>query len=252
MKRYLIITFVSVLFAGCSGIKFSSNAVNKTIPDDLKNRTFWSETDIFKYKLEQLTGNIIYTTDSGATFIRGSRVVDEANPPMLETIKDGLLYSSKINRDIETSVSIVAAFKSNLKATNVVDFKVTDIIKSFIDFEKIPLDRIKEIIQKKELKGVKKYYIQGALLTSITSQYANEIKGNAEGVVGGAYGINGKVYNEEATFIQDYKISLALIDLDKLDVLLKGKPLLEDKKQRTDMLKASVSKEVSVNSISGF
>ena len=249
-KKSLLLYFSAILLSSC-GVKFSPITHNKTTPEDLKNRTFWDQTDIFKYNLEQLTGSILYKVEGEGNFRRGSRVVDEANKPSIEAIENGLLYHSKINREYEGGVSVLS-FTTELSTDQMVDVKITDIFQSFIEFESIPIDRIKEIIDSDELANTKKYYIQGALLTSVTKTYGSEISANASGVVGGAFkAANGKIYNEETDFIQDYKISLALIDLDKLDILLEASPLVDDRDELINMIKSSISK-VDINSIDGF
>lgn len=251
MKNQIFIP-VMLLILGCGGLKVSKNHLksNKSIPDDLKNRTFWEETDIFKYKLEQLTGSIIYTKDSGA-FSRGPRIIDLKNPPELSIIKNGLLYHSLVNNKLQGNISVLN-FTVGLDSSQVVEVRIVDVMQAFIDFEKIPAKKIRESIGGAEMSGYKKYYVQGALLTSITKQYSHSIKYNTKGVIGSVFGADGQVFNEESDFIQDYKISLLLIDLDKYTLLSKGSNYRDDDLENQRILRVSVSKEIPITSMQGF
>ncbi|MFY0602601.1 MAG: hypothetical protein JXQ93_01530 [Flavobacteriaceae bacterium] len=248
MKKLLFIAILLTLILSCKGIEFASTSFNERIPEDLKNRTFWKNTDIFKYELQQLTGSIIFTKDDGETYERGARIIRENKPPVLKLIKDGYLYTSKVDNKLQTSVTVLS-FSSSLNSKQAVDVKIADISRSFINYEDIPIKKVIDTIKKLELSDYKKYYIQGALLTSIVTTTGTEIDVNAKAVAGSAYGAEAKVYNEKTESIRDYKISLLLIDLDKVGRFITGSNLKEDDDEMINILKASSGNGISLKEI---
>ncbi len=87
----------------------------------------------------------------------------------------------------------------------------------FVDNNDVPWDALlKEAKAPKVNPSTRRYWIQGALLASLDVARFTEISSNASAVVGATFGAEGKVYNKAGQEIHDYKISVHLIDLDKL------------------------------------
>ena len=215
MQR-LGIVFLSLILSGC-GLSFSNIPnFNKGLPEDFKRRVLWAETDIFKYNLEQLAGHVIYAKAAVGQYDRGPRYVKPQKAPVLKVIDSGQIYHSKIDRGAQAEGSYLA-FAAALSDDQTADVNIIDTAQVFIPYEDVPMeDLLKEAAKPAPSGTTKRYYIQGVLLATVTTQYGVKIKADASGVVGNAFGAKGNVYNEEMTVGRDFRISLLLIDIDKL------------------------------------
>ena len=223
--RLVNITILSCfLLIGCVGVRFSNvPQFNKGLPEDFKRRVLWNETDIFKYNLHQLAGHVIYAKEQTGEYDRGPRYVKPDTSPALKVVDSGQVYQSKIDNGAKAEGSYLS-FSANLSDNQTVDVNIIDTAQVFIPYEDIPLNALLAEANKPVPPGTtKRYYVQGVLLATVLTRYGVEIKADASGVVGNAFGAKGNVYNEEQTVSRDFRISLLLIDLDRLSQLNSSK-----------------------------
>jgi hypothetical protein len=251
MKKLLVLPALLICLSCFSQgkVKLARTPLNQTLPQDLTNRVFWNQTDLFKFNIEQLTGSIIYAEDTSGNFTRGPRIVDSGSTLQIKTVENGVRYHAKIDKGFNADLKLLI-FSAGISQDQVIDVKITDLLYVFINYEKIPIDSLLKVAKAIKYPG-KKYYIQGALLTSIDEQYNSKVSGNGA-LVGSAFGANGKVYNESEKFTEDFRISLTLIDLDKLKFFANSNNL-NNAEELKNFIQASTLKNSSqVISINGF
>ncbi len=219
MQRIAIL-FLVIAVSGCNGIKFSNiPQFNKDLPEDFKRRVLWNDTAIFKYNLEQLAGHVIYAKAMAGQYDRGQRYIKPGKSPVSKVIDSGQIYHSKIDNGAKAQGSYLA-FAANLSNDQTAEVNIIDTAQVFIPYEDVPVDDLlKEAAKPVEPGTTNRYYIQGVLLSTVTTQYGIKINADASGVVGDAFGAKGNVYNQEQGISRDFRISLLLIDINKLKEL---------------------------------
>lgn len=239
---------ICVFGVGCTGLKFADTPLNKALPQDYKNRVLWNETDVFKYNLEQLVGHIIYEEGTNGGYARGPRIVDRSKPPVMKAIEGGTIYESKIDRGAAAEGSYLA-FAAKMDAKQSAEVQIIDNSQVFIPYENIPIgDLLKAGASTNGAR--KRFYIQGVLLAGVLTKYSSEITADASGVVGNTFGAKGNVYNERGEIARDVRISLLLLDLDKLSLLSSASNLKAAEVNRT--LRAATAKGIKIESLKGI
>jgi hypothetical protein len=207
------------LLASCDGVKFADVEVNRPLPDEFKNRTFYAKTDIFKYRLSQLAGNVIVREADSTAYVRLDRVVPEGVVPIEKDVDEegGEIYRSVVDRGASAEGSYLA-FAGSLSANEIAKVQIRDRHWVFIDLVPAVRDAIADWVEDhpNDDPAVKRWYVQGALLASITTDYYQEIDATASGVVGETLGAKGEVYNRFRETATDFRISLELLDIDAL------------------------------------
>lgn len=246
---FLILVAIQFALTRRGQFVFGDTPLNKTLPDDYKNRVLWTETDIFKYNLEQLVGHVIVHDPATGTFARGARHVSASKPPTLKAIEGGTLYHSKIDSRAASEGSYLA-FAAKLSEEQTASVTITDTAHIFIPYEEIPSDAIlQEAHRPKATPNCKRYYIQGVLLTAVTTEYGTKLASDASGVVGDTFGAKGNVYNEDATLTKDVRISVLLLDVDDLAAILGGQNLRPE--DRYKMMRAAAVTGLEVRGLEG-
>ncbi|WP_253993352.1 hypothetical protein [Myxococcus qinghaiensis] len=249
MDRCAWLPLLALLLSGC-GVTFSNTPeFNKGLPEDFKRRVLWNETDIFKYNLEQLAGHVIYSKASTGEYDRGPRLTTSGKSPTFKLIDNGQVYHSKIDNAAKAEGSYLA-FAATMSNDQTADVSIIDTAQVLIPYEDVPVTDLAKISETKAPQGVKRYYIQGVLLASVTTRYGATIKTDASGVVGNTFGAKGSVFNEQQTVGRDFRISLLLIDIDRM-ALLKAAPQLSPQTP-ADFLKASHADGFHIERIVGF
>jgi hypothetical protein len=137
-----------------------------------------------------------------------------------------------------------------LSANRTASVTIIDTAQVFIPYADVPVDVLLAEAMKPALPGTtKRYYIQGVLLATVLTQYGQQINADASGVVGNTFGAKGNVYNEEQTVNRDFRISLLLIDLDRLAQLGAASGLEPSTPER--LIRAAHASGFSVQRISG-
>ena len=224
MKK-AILCLLAVSCIAC-GVKFKDAPVNLSLPDYFKTRNLYDRTDIWRFKLPELVGFIIADSGSG-TYDRLRRIVKDGYEAKLEIIPDAdkKVFSSRIDRGAEAEGSYLL-FSAGLKANQMAEVSIEDVSLVFINDADIPWERLRtEAGTHPPNTNARRFWIQGALLTTITINYYQEISANASGVVGETFGAKGKVYNKQGTTQRDFKISLELVDVDQLAASTRDVPI---------------------------
>ncbi|MBU8900926.1 hypothetical protein KRR26_35545 [Corallococcus sp. M34] len=249
MTRYVWIALFASLLGGC-GVTFSNvPEFNKGLPEDFKRRVLWNETDLFKYNLEQLAGHVIYSKASAAEYDRGPRLVTNGKSPSFKLIDNGQVYHSKVDNGAKAEGSYLA-FASTMSAEQTADVSIIDTAQVFIPYEDVPVDELVKIAEASAPQGVKRYYIQGVLLASVTTRYGAKINADASGIVGDTFGAKGSVYNEQQAVGRDFRISLLLIDIDRMAMLKKAPQL--NPQAKSAFIKASRADGFQIDRIVGI
>lgn len=221
MKSILFI--FSLLLFGCSGVKFSSVPLTADIPETFKQRNLYpDESGIIKYKLTQLVGSVLYAEPNAKYFDLKKIILKKDYKPYLEVISetDGKVFTGTINKSNNFSASYLS-FAASLSSNQLATFSVRDRNIVFIDNNDVPWEAlIEEAKITNDNPSRRRYWVQGALLASLDAYKFSEIESDASAVVGPTFGAEGKVYNKGEEEIHDYKISIHLIDLDKLSHFL--------------------------------
>ena len=140
----------------------------------------------------------------------------------MEIIKDedGGVFVGIINKTDNMKGSYLS-FAASLSSEEVATFSIRDRNIVFVNNEDVPWDELKaeaKVFNNNPL--YRRFWVQGALLASLDVSRYSKIESDASGVVGPTFGVENKVYNKGQEEIHDYKISLYLIDLDKLSQFL--------------------------------
>jgi hypothetical protein len=253
MKK-AILWLLAVSCISC-GVKFKDAPVNLSMPDYFKTRNLYDRTDIWRFKLPELVGLVIADSGSG-TYDRLRRIVKDGYEAKLEIIPDAdkKVYSSRIDRGAAVEGSYLL-FSAGLQANQMAELTIEDVSLAFINDADIPWERLRaEAVIQPPNSNARRFWIQGALLTTITINYYQEISANASGVVGETFGAKGKVYNKQGTTQRDFKISLELVDMDQLaasarDMPMKIFPSPQDIQKLKPMLLKSLAKNMIIKEI---
>jgi hypothetical protein len=233
MKKVFVLTGLALLLAGC-GVSFKSVPLNTALPENFKKRTLYPHTDIFRFKLPELAGSVLYRHGEGGDFERGARVVKTGYTAVLEPIKEDQMqvYSSKIDRGAAVQGSYLV-FAAGISDEQTADIDVRDTSLVFIKSDDFPLDQLRaEALKPNPIPNTHRYWVQGALLTAITVNNYVKISANASAVVGETFGAKGNVYNKQGATQHDYWISLELVDLDRLAIV--ARPVIDIQRMPTD------------------
>lgn len=220
-KHSLIWALVFVFTYGCGGgIKFADEPMNRSLPEDYKNRKIYQQSDIFKYKLDSLVGRILVCKQKIGDKskldcdLKLAPIRKDNSTPLIKT-PEQKVYSSKIDRGAAAEGSYLA-FAAKLSADQAAEVLITDSVLVFIQDDDIPIEKLKAYVKANPKVGNEnRYWIQGALLATIITRNLIKIDSNASGVVGTATGLKGQVYKNEGLEAIDYKISLLMPDIDR-------------------------------------
>jgi hypothetical protein len=242
-----------VLLTGCDGggVRFSDiPEFNKALPEDFKRRVLWNETDIFKYNLEQLAGHVIYAKGPAGEFDRGPRYLKPDKHPALKVVESGEVYHSKIDSGAQAEGNYLA-FAAKLSGDQTASVSIADTAQAFIPYEDVPVENLLAEVQRPIPSGsTKRYYIQGVLLATVLTQYGAKINADASGVAGTVFGAKGKVYREDETVSRDFRISLLLIDIDRLAQLSAESGV--EASTSTSLLESARADGFTVNRLTGI
>lgn len=217
-----------LLTLGCAGLQFADEPINQDLPRAFTNRTLWPDTSIFRYRLTELAGTVIYAVEQpgGAVeYRRQSRLLAPGFAPEVEVIRDGTIYSSKIDKGAAAKGSYLA-LAVDFSDDRMAELTIVDSGLVFIPWDKVPLQALQEEAAKPRPTGTRRLWVQAVLLSEVTKSYFREIKANASGVVGSTFGASGKVYNQNSATSREPVMGLLVVDLDALaaDDKLKAGP----------------------------
>lgn len=214
------VVITMVLLAGCAGVKFSDEQINKDLPEDFKRRNIYPNTDILKYKLDSVVGRILICRPDqvqGRVYdcdLKITRIVKNGTSPDTQN-PDQIVYSSKIDRRASAKGSYLV-LAAGFDAEQVAEILITDSALVFINDSDVPIEELKAYVETHSpAEQERRFWIQGALLATIIQRDLVKIEANAKGVIGNTSGIEGSVYNHRGQESVDYRISLLMPDIDR-------------------------------------
>jgi hypothetical protein len=219
MKRIACVV-LAWMFVGCwTGIRFAPQYPTNDLPDSFKKRVIYpDESGTLKYKLTQLLGRVVYK-EPGVDAYDVKRVVLKpgyATALGLISEADGQIFEGLVDKSAGGKGSYLT-FSGSLSTKEVATVSIKDRNVVFVNNNDVPWDLlVEEAKSPKNSPATRRYWIQGALLASLDITRFAEIEADAKGVLGPTIGVEGKVYNKQSQAIHDYKISVQLIDLDRL------------------------------------
>lgn len=204
-----------ILLSGCRGLKFKNEMVNLGLPDDWKYRTPVKNTATLRFHMVENVGMLLTpgTTPDTYEVLGGKPILPENFAPREETIKDGVVYSSKITQSASVQGGYLT-FAANLSANQAVDYRIIDICRVDIPWKQFPDAEIRAAAAKPNPQNIKRQWIQSMILSRILSQNYAEIKCDASGS-GPAFKAGTTCFNSTGIEVYDYAIGIVLIDIDK-------------------------------------
>jgi hypothetical protein len=204
-------------FGGC-GIRFGEAALNASLPDTFKNRAVWDDPSILSYRLSELPGTLVHevTGPNGAkSYKRVKYIVADGFVPTIDAIKDGTIYSSKVDTGAAVQGNYLA-FAASLSTDQTVDVTITDAALSLIPQANVPMAKLLEEAKQAAPPGTRRLWIQAAMLSLVVKRTYTKITASASGVVGDTFGAKGNVYHDSSSLNNDRTIALLIYDIDAL------------------------------------
>ena len=224
-----------ILLSGCGGIKFKDEMVNLTLPDDWKYRTPIKNTADLRFHMEENVGLLVTPGPTPDTYqMLASPILPKNFTAREETIKEGVVYSSKITQGGSVQGGYLT-FTANLSASQAVDYRIVDISRVDIPWPKFPDAEIRAAAAKPNPNNVKRQWIQSMILSRVLSQNYAELKCDASGS-GPAFQVGGKCFNSTGIEVYDYAIGVVLVDIDKYVQNSPGTALSPSMKQTLENL----------------
>jgi len=247
--RFAVLT---TFLVGCTGVKFNSVEMNNSLPEELKNRSlFRDESGLMRYRLTELVGSVLFSTQTPGVYDLRKVILADNYRPKLETVKEeeGKLYTATVDSGAAAEGSYFS-FAAKLSAEQIAGVTIQDMALVFVLNNDVPWRKlVSEAHTSNPDPSAKRYWVQGALLTLQSISNFTKISADANGVVGPTMGAKGNVYNKQGLEFRDYKISLRLVDLDKLaQEVLAGRSIetLQALTQDSDVLSPSTEAPVTI------
>ena len=230
MKKNLIIMLLvqSMIFLSC--VTFSPIDIDTTLPNDIKNRMLYKDTAQWKYHLDELVGSIIYEKDNGEYSI-GKRIIKDGTKLVKDPLDLAQAYHLFINDKADASLSMLAFAGGSISQEQKAEIKIVDILSYFIVYNDFDLGNIKKEFNLPLPKGYKnRYYIQGAILSSVTKNiYQSATKGINTHIVGTGISADGSIYSGSIKSVEapDFFIGITVRDQADIDLLINKKDRVE-------------------------
>lgn len=216
LKKFLTCFAISsiILLSGCAGLKFKDEMVNLGLPDDWKFRTPIKNTADIRFHMRENVGLLVTPGTTPGTYEMLARpILPKKFTAREETIKDGIVYSSKITQGASVQGGYLT-FAANLSANQAVDYRIVDISRVDVPWNHFPDAEIRNTAAKPNPNNVKRQWIQSLILSRVLSQNYTELKCDASGS-GPAFQVGGKCFNSTGIEVHDYAIGVVFVDIDK-------------------------------------
>lgn len=203
-----------VFLSGC-GLKFKDEMVNLGLPDDWKYRTPVKNTADLRFFMSENVGLVVTPSATSADKydILAQPILPDNFTTREQTIKDGGVYSSKITQGASVQGGYLT-FAASLSATQATDFRIVDISRVDIPWNKFPDAKIRAFAATPNPSNAKRLWIQSLILSRVLSQSYSEIKCDASGS-GPAFQAGGKCFNSTGVEVNDFAIGTVFVDVDK-------------------------------------
>jgi hypothetical protein len=228
MKRAFIVTvifFVMMCFTGCAGIKFRDRDINLKLSDEMLGRSLFKDSEILKRHLEEIPGYIAVDDGSGTLQAVLPLQTNGFIPPVTPIKDEKAFYHSFIDQSAGVQGSYLAILSADLSTKQTAEVTITETAEAYIPRDKVPWQAIaKWAKDNPPPPGEKRYYVQGALLSSVAKTIYVEVSANATVDGGSAFGAKGKVYaTDKSTQTSNFAfIGTHLIDADKIPYIPPG------------------------------
>jgi hypothetical protein len=146
--------------------------------------------------------------------------LSKAMPPKVAMLSDDqAFYHSIVDFNAGVQGSYLQLITADLDVKSKAEVTIRESSECFVTKDKVPWDKIKEwAAAHPPVPGQKRYFIQGALLSTITKTVYTEVSSNARVDGGAAFGAGGKVYaTNKSTETRNLScIGVHLIDLENI------------------------------------
>jgi len=215
----IVVCCSMLLLIGCQGVTFLDRNINLKLSPEMLGRSLFTDTEILKRHLEEVPGYI--AVDNGDGILQAVLPLQTGGfiPPVTPIHDDKAFYHSVIDQEAGAQGSYLALLSVDLSAKQTAEVTITETAEAYIPKERVPWQTIAEWGKAHPPRpGQKRFYVQGALLSTVSKTIYSEIKGNATVDGGMAFGAKGKVYASDKntqTSNQAY-IGTHLLDVDAI------------------------------------
>ena len=220
----MVLTGLVLFCIGCAAHRVNIgeldvSVINRPLPENVTNRTFYpGDASLYVYNMPQLVGSIMTCDKTTKACSVVARMTKKQTAPTNVFLPDksNRLYRSVI--DNKFGVGITSPFiMGNLADNRKIEVTIDDSMCLMFNNEDIPakeLEKAYKILKMKDPKAAV-YWVQGAILMTITKNYYDEINDNAT-ITAPVFSVNGKVFMSKDEFIKDQRIAIYTMDLAKI------------------------------------
>jgi len=227
MKKAFAVMVLTALVLFCIGCaahrvnigELDVSVINRPLPENVTNRTFYpGDASLYVYNMPQLVGSIMICDNTTKACSVVARMTKKQTAPTNVFLQDrsNRLYRSVI--DNKFGGGVTSQFITlNLADNRKIEVTIDDSMCLMFNNEDTPyeeLGKAYEILKIKDPKATV-YWVQGAILMTITKNYYDEINDNAT-ITAPVFSVNGKVFMSKDEFIKDQRIAIYTMDLARI------------------------------------
>lgn len=209
-------------FSCASGIKFSPDSLNgQAWPSELSSRQYFKSAGVYYRNLAGLVGHVLTAKRE-----RGDcpEVYSDGNLSLEQYLVSGIKlqpdttaverYSDKIDAKASVDASVLT-FAGKLAQNQAAEVLVMDTTALIVPDEAIDIPRLYKLADQPLGKDdCERFFVRGAIVTTITYRTATEVEGNTT-VSGTAFGASGKVYNASSKFSLDFRLGVTVLPVQR-------------------------------------
>jgi len=219
-KKCLVLLVSLSLISAC--VRFSPMEITRVLPNDIADRNNVIQTAQWREHLDELVGAIlIETEDAQGTkqFTVGiERYLNPNEKPAFRTYSEseGKLLEIITDNQADAKLQILAFGDVNITAEQKMLFQYSDVSDVWLKDGQFNIDALRNEANRSTDPTVKnRYFIQGALLSTMQKKLFTKVQGGlSKTVTGIGFSAEGKIYHSTSVFTKDYAIHLTLRDLD--------------------------------------
>lgn len=215
--------FVCIVFGiGCGGntLRLVPEAINQPLPIELQSRVVFTNVGVYQKNPTPLVGHVLFATKApDGTCPSSYRDADlslraylnngtSISPDSTATVR----YQSKVDDGSKTQGSYLA-FSTNLTREQAAEVIVTDTVSVVVPTESIPIAELEALgAQPLGPNDCERYYIRGAILTTLAHKLYSKLEANAS-AQGGAFAAGTNLYGNGQSFALDMVLGLNLLPI---------------------------------------
>jgi len=213
------ISYLLLAISLSSCVSFTSTPIITHLPKDIADRNNYLNTADWKYELAELAGSILIlykTPVDGKMYDLGKRIINKNLEPKVEIITGGEIAKYLIDNHVEEKLKVIGLGDVQLSNKDKVEFTYTDTTRVFIKQIDWDYQALKEEANKNFGANIEaRYFIQGALLSSIQRKKYSEVNSGLTTIIEGTgLKAGGKIYSSNSAIEKDFTIHLTLRNLD--------------------------------------